>query len=1064
MSISVLLVDDHPIFRKGIHSLIEVEPDIRVIGEAGDGQDAIEQTRELSPDVVVMDISLPELNGIEATRQIISSSPNTKVVALSIHAEKQFVKDILHAGASALILKDSDPGEMLIGIRKVMHNEVYLSKAISGVVLKGFLENGSDKIPFNEPHQGATDKSAGILQTKLNPPAMTGDRWVARPRLISRMAEDSSKRVTLISAPPGYGKSTLAAQLLEKKGRRLSAWLSLDRHDSDPVRFLHYVLAAVRMAEPEFGSEIEPLLSAPQPPPPNYLADAVITDLEVLQNPLRLVLDDFHTMVSEPVQAIVVRVIKHLPRGVHLVVATRIDPAWPMALWRLRNWLNEVRASDLLFSKKETRMLFSQSLEGPLAAETVDMLHRQTEGWIAGLQLARLSFANMRAADRLARKFSHSDRLVVDFLMEEVVAQQPLEILEFLEATALTKRFCAPLCEFMLVDESEMIDCRRLIMQLERQNLFIISLDGEKYWYRYHHLFQNLLKHHLTARLTPQRKTHLQQRAAQWFAGEGLIEEAIELYIEAGNVNAAAGLVEENLYAAIDEDLSRQKLGRWLNMFPDIAISRQPALKVALSYLNLFRWDFKTMTTLLDQTEALLHDPAIAIGKSRRLMLQGDIDVQRANLYYWKGDVEGALKHALQALRVIPQSHRFAYNMAITYAALSRALLGRRYEALIMLDEALTDDLSAGSRNAAQLLVAKTAIHYYQGEFNAVEEAAKQILKIHEIVSLPEYWYGYAHYFLGCVAYERNYLDTAANHFRRVMQMRYRVTTRVYQEVTIGLALVACARGELDKAREYAVSARSFAMEMGDPYSNEISDSLQVRMAIFFGKRRNLPAKASSISVDSTKLWLETPSLTRAEHLVRKNTTADCRTAYRFIQDFLKGTQKYHNTRQRIQFKALKVVALHCSGRRDEALKVLEEVLCLAKPSGFVRIIADRGPRMAEMLELLSKRRPHDTYLHRLLDAFHCEKVPEKVSNPDRCDAPEMSGTNARESKILSNREIDVLMLLEKRLSNKEIADQLFVSPETIKKHTINIYRKLKVNNRRQATAAARQRGLLPVR
>ena len=129
MLIKILLVDVHPLFRKGLRLIFEEEPDMSVVGEAGDGIEAIERARELSPDVVVMDITMPNLNGIEATRHILAESPDTKVVALSIHDSKQFVQDMLSAGAVGYVLKDSAPEELPDSIRKVLQGEVYLSSA-----------------------------------------------------------------------------------------------------------------------------------------------------------------------------------------------------------------------------------------------------------------------------------------------------------------------------------------------------------------------------------------------------------------------------------------------------------------------------------------------------------------------------------------------------------------------------------------------------------------------------------------------------------------------------------------------------------------------------------------------------------------------------------------------------------------------------------------------------------------------------------------------------------------------------------------------------------------------
>jgi len=135
---TILLVDDHPVFRQGLRQLLEKEKDLKVVGEAGDGLEAIERLRELSPDILVMDINMPNLDGIEATKKILEESPDTRVAALSVHSGKRFVRDMLQAGAAGYILKESVPEEMIQGIRTVLSGDVYLSAAISGIVVSEY--------------------------------------------------------------------------------------------------------------------------------------------------------------------------------------------------------------------------------------------------------------------------------------------------------------------------------------------------------------------------------------------------------------------------------------------------------------------------------------------------------------------------------------------------------------------------------------------------------------------------------------------------------------------------------------------------------------------------------------------------------------------------------------------------------------------------------------------------------------------------------------------------------------------------------------------------------------
>ena len=127
MSIKILLADDHPILREGVRSVLKKESDIEVVGVAEDGRKALELVRQITPDIVVIDITMPNLNGVDATRQIIRDCPKVKVIALSIHSSRQFVINMLKAGATGYILKECTPEEIVKAIRAVFAGEIYLA-------------------------------------------------------------------------------------------------------------------------------------------------------------------------------------------------------------------------------------------------------------------------------------------------------------------------------------------------------------------------------------------------------------------------------------------------------------------------------------------------------------------------------------------------------------------------------------------------------------------------------------------------------------------------------------------------------------------------------------------------------------------------------------------------------------------------------------------------------------------------------------------------------------------------------------------------------------------------
>jgi len=144
MKIKVLLADDHKIFRDGLRTLIEKEAGMEVVAEAENGRKTIKLTEKLAPNVIIMDVSMPDMNGIEATRRIMAGRPDVKVIALSMHSDQRFVLDMLEAGASGYLLKDCAFDELAVAIRQVTAGNTYLSPKIADVVVKGYLSKTPD--------------------------------------------------------------------------------------------------------------------------------------------------------------------------------------------------------------------------------------------------------------------------------------------------------------------------------------------------------------------------------------------------------------------------------------------------------------------------------------------------------------------------------------------------------------------------------------------------------------------------------------------------------------------------------------------------------------------------------------------------------------------------------------------------------------------------------------------------------------------------------------------------------------------------------------------------------
>ena len=162
MSTKILLADDHKITRQGLRSLLEDQPDMEVIAEADQGRTAVSLAAELRPNVVIMDVTMPDLNGIEATKRILAHSPNIKIIALSMHSDTLFISEMLKSGASGYLLKDCAFDELADAIRSVVAGKMYLSPSISGIVVDDYLHRLS-KVEAPDSNT-LTDREREVLQ------------------------------------------------------------------------------------------------------------------------------------------------------------------------------------------------------------------------------------------------------------------------------------------------------------------------------------------------------------------------------------------------------------------------------------------------------------------------------------------------------------------------------------------------------------------------------------------------------------------------------------------------------------------------------------------------------------------------------------------------------------------------------------------------------------------------------------------------------------------------------------------------------------------------------------
>jgi LuxR family maltose regulon positive regulatory protein len=898
-----------------------------------------------------------------------------------------------------------------------------------------------------------------LLETKLHVP-----RWrrglVARPRLSERLSRGVESALTLVSAPAGFGKTTLLAEWLAAApadGRSV-AWLSLDQRDNDPASFWTYLVAALKTAAPGVGASALSHLQPPQPPSEAGLV-TLLNDLDALSDDVVLVLDDYHVIDARDVQDGMAFLLEHLPPRIHLVIGSRADPALPLARLRGRGELVEIRAADLRFTPGEAAAYLNGVMGLVLTAADVAALEGRTEGWIAALQLAALSLRGRKDVTAFIDGFAGDDRYIVDFLAEEVLQRQPEQVQQFLLQTSILDRLNGPLCDAVTGQDGG----QAKLAALERGNLFLVPLDDRRRWYRYHQLFADVLHARLRDE-QPDDVPDLHRRASGWYEQHDEPPEAIRHALAAGDFERAADLVELAI-PAMRRSRQEAAVHGWLKALPDELIRVRPVLSVGFAGALLAGGELEGVEARLRDAERWLDGatgmrqgpqaPAaemVVVDDEEFLRLPAEIELYRAAQALTRGDVPGTVRHAGRALELSPADDHLGRASAAGLMGLASWASGD-----LEAGHSAYAECMAGLRRAGHIAdtfgcaIALADIRRAQGRLGEAMRTYEQALQ-----RAPQQGgavlRGTADMYVGMseLHRERDDLPAATQLLLRSQELgehtglpqnRYRWRA--------AMARIREAQGDLGGALNLLSEAER--LYVGDFFPNvRPVPALTARVRVVQGEWGEALgwARERGLSVDDDLSYLrEFEHITLARVLLARyaaeRAERSVHEASRLLERLLEAAEEGARTGSVIEILVLQALARQARGHIPAALAALQRALTLAEPEGYIRIFVDEGPPMASLLRAAAKQGIAPSYVRRLLAAV--SKTEDRTPASQGLIEP------------LSARELDVLRLLGTDLDGPEIARELVVSLNTVRTHTKNIYAKLGVNNRRAAVRRARE-------
>lgn len=848
-------------------------------------------------------------------------------------------------------------------------------------------------------------------------------------------------------APAGSGKTSAAANWARNESREF-AWYSLDENDNDIAVFTTYLAAAFATILPQFSAELGALLSSPAPPAAQSLQRLALRQLAELRGPSTLVIDDVHIIRDPAVVDLLTRVPRYLQTGVQLVLLSRVMPPIDIGILRGRGWLGVVNDTDLAFAVREVEDYLKLCAPAASTSSLAQDIERRTQGWAVGVMLcaAAVYEGEQQMSPELA-DVNHQ-QYISEYIASSVLADSSHSMQSLLCAAALPQRFSAELCEAMLQGEGT-VD---LVREMQSRRLFFRALDSEATWFCFLDLFRLSLldygREHFTSFLDTWHR-----RAAEWLYSQGMLEDAVYHAHQSDGSDCLLSILEREAGRLIGRSDIFTLLRHTRQLSEEELFSRLGIL-IPYTWALFFSCEWQEFRKALKQLQELHDSASLTPAASISYLLM------ESGFFRQKGRVDEALAASAQAMELLPQCEDpFSVSSVYLYYGVACFFKGNMEKAEQAFTRAVRAGRSLGDNNILYLtslsMLAEACLA--DGRLQQARRLYESVIATPEtesspfaIMSLLYCAYGellcYAGEYQASIAFIERAWDIVSKGEFKEVGMR----------VLCSGVFTSIAAGDFERAKLLLTEAEDF--QLRHETAEWLQSSFEAAKISYLSvtgqhsaanreMRKQLLTLDASISAINAEL-----NIAIILALIRTANETAARQRLELLREAMPliGVFKI-----RLKVQWLDFLCAYRSGDLSSIAEILAEWEACPDMTDYAGCCASMGPELRPALQ--------EWFTGQNSEQQRKASVAEALSYQlERLwQADSTTGDHRQQIGILSPREREVLRLIGAGLSNKEIADTLFIAESTVKSHSNSIYSKLNVKRRSQAVHRARELDIL---